>query len=256
MQDHDDDRLISSDATLNLPGGADWAEGEARVKEERRALARELHDTVVQPLTTLLMSFTCLEHLPQQASQVDANIGLWKNLAQEALDSLRSALAGLHTHSQAELSLPDALERHLVPQLCNNGVRLVVERQNWPTDLPAEWTSNLYLLVREALTNVDKHACATMVAVVLRADTEVLSISVTDNGIGCRADDLVPNRRPDRHGSGFGIGSMRERARMLGGQLDLMTAPGCGVQLDIHVPNPSNARVESFALAEAVGTIH
>jgi signal transduction histidine kinase len=255
MQDHDD-MLSSSDAALNMRGGAGWAEEEMHVNDERRALARELHDTVVQPLTALLMSFTCLERLPQRSSQVDANIGLWRDLAQEALDSLRSALAGLHIHAHGELTLPDALEQHLAPRLSSSGLRLVVERHNWPTDLPADCTSNLYLLVREALTNVEKHACATTVAVVLRADTEGLSISVTDNGIGCRADDLILKDSPDRHGSGLGVNGMRERARMLGGRLDLVTVPGCGVQLDIRVPIPEGVHVESLSLAEVVNTIH
>lgn len=254
MQDHG--VRISGDSTPNPSDRAHWIEEETRIQAERHALARELHDTVVQPLTSLVTSFTCLEHLPQGIGQMDVNVGLWKELAQEALDSLRRTLAGLHTHPHAELDLPETLERFLAPQLCSRGMRLAVEPHNWPADLPVEWTANLFLVVREALTNAEKHARASMVIVVLRANTEELSISVTDNGIGFSADDLVSASSQDRLGSGLGISSMQDRVRMLGGELDLITARGCGVRLDLRVPNPNNARVELLSPAEAGGSLN
>jgi two-component system, NarL family, sensor histidine kinase LiaS len=240
MQDHG--MCISGDSPSSSSDGVRWIAVETHITPERRALARELHDTVVQPLTSLVMSFAYLEHFPQGAGQMEANVVLWKELAQEALDSLRRTLAGLHTSPHIQSNLPEALGRCLVPQLCSRGIRLVVEPHNWPEDLPIDWTSNLYLVVREALTNTEKHAHASMVIVVLCADTKELSISITDNGLGFRADDLVLASRQDQLGSGLGISGMRARVQMLGGTLDLMTAPGCGVRLEIRVPNPNNVQ--------------
>ena len=249
MQDHG--MCISEDSPSSSSDRACWTAVETYITPERRALARELHDTVVQPLTSLVMSFAYLDHLPQQAGQMETNVVLWKGLAQEALDSLRHTLAGLRTSPRVHASLPEALEQSLMPQLRSRGMRLVVEPHDWPEDLPVDWTSNLYLVVREALTNAERHGHASRVIVILRADSQELSISITDNGIGFRADDLVSARREDRLGNGLGISGMRARVRMLGGELDLMTAPGCGVRLEIRVPTPNDARVE---LCSPVGT--
>jgi signal transduction histidine kinase len=212
---------------------------ESRASAERDALAMELHDTVVQPLTSLLTSLRCMEGLPQYADYVDANVALWKALAQEALDALRRTLAGVHAHPHAQTSLPEALERFLTPQFRGRGMRLSVESHNWPAGLPVEWTSNLYLLAREVVNNAEKHAHASRVKIVLRAEPAELFVSVTDNGVGFNPDDLfAASCAQERLGSGLGIGGMRDRIRSLNGELDLITAPGCGVRLEIRAPNP------------------
>jgi signal transduction histidine kinase len=169
---------------------------------------------------------------------MDSTIGLCKELAQEALDSMRRTLAGLQTHPHAQSGLPEALEQFLAPHLSSHGMRLMVESSNWPAGLPIEWTSNLYLVVREAVSNAEKHARTSLVSAVLRADTEGLFISVTDNGIGFNANDLVSANGRERSGSGFGISCMQDRVRTLGGELVLKTAVGCGVRLEIRLPNP------------------
>lgn len=251
----DQDVLATEGFARSSSGEACFTDEEIRIRAERRALARDLHDTVVQPLTSLLMSFRYLEYLPQRDIEMGANLDLWKELAQEALDSLRNSLADLHTPMRSQPNLPDALERLLAPQLCSRGMRLLVERQNWPTDLPVDWTSNLYLLVREALTNAEKHGRATIVTVLLQADDEQVSISIVDNGVGFHPDDLISTSRQDRYGAGLGIKGMQERVRMLGGELQLMTAPGCGVRLEIHTPIPNNASVRSASSADVSGLL-
>lgn len=255
MQDHS--MCISEDSPASSSDRACWATVEAHITPERRAIARELHDTVVQPLTSLVMSFASLDHLPQRAGQMEANVVLWKELAQEALDALRRTLAGLHASPHEQASLPEALEQGLLPQLRSRGIRLVVESHSWPEDLPVDWTSNLYLVVREALTNAEKHGHASRVIVYLRANanTKELSISITDNGIGFRADDLVSASGRDRPGNGLGISGMRARVRMLGGELDLMAAPGCGVRLEICLPAPNKADVELCSPAATGGPL-
>ena len=204
---------------------------------ERRVIASELHDTVIQPLASLLVSLECVQRQSLAPGMVEAYLGAWKELAQEAMDSLRCTLAGVRTHPHAELGLPDALLRHLASQVRSRGLRLTLESRDWPRDVPLELTSSLYLVVREALTNVAKHARASEVTVLLGVDADNLRITVTDNGVGMRQEE-IERERPATNGSGFGLGTMRDRIRSIGGQLILDTAIGSGVRVEITVPRP------------------
>jgi signal transduction histidine kinase len=221
---------------------------------ERHDLARELHDTVIQPLTSLVMSFTCLERRPPGAEYTEAHLVLWKRLAQEALDSLRSTLAGFRSSLHAGWGLSEALHRSLAPQLGSRGMRLNIESHDWPIDIPPDWNWNLYLAVREALTNVEKHASATEVWVHLHAEVDSLSITVIDDGIGFRSDELA-RKRFAGPGCGLGIDSIRDRLSMLGGRLDITTAPGCGVRLEMQLPRPQHAGTEAATDTDGFPTV-
>jgi signal transduction histidine kinase len=231
MLDHDGSTLAAG--PIGLVDEALLAE-EVR-QAERRDIARELHDTVIQPLTSLAMSFESLQYQPVTPGILEAHLGAWRELAYEALDSLRATLAGLHTHPHAQLGLPDALHCYLAPQLRCHSVRLAIECRDWPVDLPLDLTSILYLIVRELLTNVEKHAHATEATVLMRADGGALCLIVTDNGVGFSHDSLG-FRTPRRRGSGLGLTGIRERVEMLGGRVAYRSAPGQGVQVELRIP--------------------
>lgn len=223
---------------LELPETVQIA-AEAR-EEERRQIARDLHDTAMQPLMSLVMSLTLMERQAATDGIVEGYVGAWKRLAQEALDSMRSTLGGLQVRSYASVGLPDAVYSSLVLQLRNRGLQVEFECGDWPDNVPIEWTSQLYLVVREALTNIEKHASASSVTVSLAADIRQLRITIADNGVG-----FCPRRRArgeqTQSGSGFGLTSMRERVRTLGGRLTLSTTPSHGVKITVRVPRLSVA---------------
>lgn len=210
---------------------------------ERSELARDLHDTVIQPLTSLVLSLTCFERQsPPSTDHARVHLSLWKGLAQEALDSLRARLAGMQPFVDGGRGLPEALHRSLVSQLSSRGLHLIIENYNWPLDLPLDWNRHLYLAVREAITNVEKHAMASMVNVRLHAQEKGLKITVVDNGVGMRLDDLAAGRfAPPGHG--LGMGGIRNRLSLLGGRLEIAEAPGGGAVLEMWLPRPQQAGV-------------
>jgi signal transduction histidine kinase len=219
---------------------------------ERRHIARELHDTVLQPLASLVMSFTYVDRQPLRQGVIEAYMGAWRELAQEALDSLRSALIGMRTHPHALIGLPEAVYRYLGPQVRSRGMQLTFECRDWPADLPIDWTSHLYLVVREALSNVEKHAHASEVTVVLEADAKHLYIIVSDNGVGFRRGSCARGQH-DGLGTGLGINGMRDRVRMLGGRLDITAAPGTGVRLKVRLPRPEGSDLTGTKSGDVVG---
>jgi signal transduction histidine kinase len=240
------------------PGTVPTTIVEAARKAERREIARELHDTVVQPLTALVISLENLhceaEEGMEQGGVSAAQLAAWKALAREAMQSLRSTMSGATAHPHAQLALPDALRRHLVPQVQSRGLQVTLQSLDWPVDLPPDWTTSLYLTVREALMNVEKHAHATECAVLLRASAEQLAITIVDDGVGFR-QKKASQARPTAAGTGFGIGGMRERVRGLGGRLTITTAPGHGVRLEISVSRPGRARSITPPLAATAGPL-
>jgi two-component system sensor histidine kinase UhpB len=236
-------------ATSDVP-----AEDAARARQaERRELARELHDTVVQPLTALLIS---MEHLsqPGEGEISEAQMAVWKSLAREAVQSLRGTMAGLRTHPHAQLGLPDALRLHLLPQVRGRGLRVTFQASGWPMDLPEDWTTSLYLTVREALMNVEKHAQASECAVLVRADARQLFVAVVDDGVGFRAS-RASQSRPRTSGTGFGLGGMRDRVRQLGGRLVVTSPPGHGTRIEMKVPRTARGQFVQGMFAPAASSL-
>jgi signal transduction histidine kinase len=200
--------------------------------------ARDLHDTVIQPLTALVIGLR-VRQCASPAEAADDHIRMWHALAQEALDALRATLAGLRSQP-ATLSLTDAVLQYLIPPFRQLGMDLRLNAMDWPPDLPADWIANLYLVVREAVTNAEKHGHASRVSIVLRADTQRLWVSVIDNGAGftSRAVDTVPSTRC---GYGLGLQGMHDRVRLLGGELRVMAGPNGGVEVEACIPVPDSA---------------
>ncbi len=211
---------------------------DANMREmEQCDLTRELHDTVIQPLTSLLISFTQIEHQLSSTGLIEAHLPMWKGLAQEALDSLRSSLANLRTPSYRTDDLPRSLRSMLIPQFSEQGLQLYLESCDWPAALPPHWNSHLYLAVREAVTNVQKHAHASEVHIQLHTDPDSLTITIQDNGVGF-PDARGASEKRSRPGCGLGITSIRERVKLLGGHMTLSSAPGHGVHVKLHLPRP------------------
>lgn len=213
---------------------------------ERREIACELHDTVIQPLAALALSFESVRQQTLTPGMIEAYVGAWKDLAQEALDSLRCTLAGLHAHPHAQLGLPDALKRYLMPQVRSRGLRLLLEAREWPPDMPADFTSSLYLVVREAITNIEKHAHASEASILLEGGGAELRIFLADNGVGFCPEE-VERQSPARAGHGVGLGSMRDRIQKLGGRCEIVSAPGQGVRVDLSMPRPPGGQLSSPA---------
>lgn len=208
---------------------------------EQRDLTRELHDTVIQPLTSLLVSFTQIEHQLSRAGLIEDHLPMWKGLAQEALDSLRSSLADAHVPSYRTDDLPASLRSTLAPQFNAQGLRVNLECHDWPPDLPPHWNAHLYLAMREAVTNVQKHAHASEVNILLLADPDGLAITISDNGGGF-PDAGSASEQHTQPGCGLGIASIRDRVTLLGGHMTLSSTPGRGVKIEIQLPRPRQVK--------------
>lgn len=208
---------------------------------ERRRLARDLHDSVVQSLTALVADIDYFRLRQLSANdeadpQVAEKVETWQALARESLASIREALGGLRLPAQVDLGLEHSLEI-LVTSLRDAGYQVECECEDWPAALPRDITMNVYYIVREALINIEKHAQASHIHICMFYYEGHLYISIADDGKGIKQDGLVTGGRSGYH---QGIMGMKERAALLGGCVTFDSVPGKGTRVDIDIPLPAS----------------
>ena len=199
----------------------------ARVEEdERRRLARELHDGLGQTLTALKHRLAQLggDIAPEARDRLDAAIAL----CGDALEDTRALSRLLRPPILDDLGLEPAL-RALARSIGeSSGLSIDVAVEPLP-DLDGDLQTLVFRVAQEALNNAAKHAQAKEVILRVVARGGLLQLQVADDGRGCDPDAMLQS-------GGSGLGGMRERLRLYGGALELHSAPGEGTRLRAVVP--------------------
>jgi two-component system, NarL family, sensor kinase len=204
-------------------------------EDERRRLARELHDDIGQTLTALANQ---LQRISDDAQAQD-NVGL-KNRLADALDITRGALRD--TRELSRLLRPTLLDDLGLEVALQWLVRTLSERSGLPMEcssalgeprLTADLETLVFRVTQEALTNVIRHSAASEVQVRLMRVGNLLRLQVSDDGRGFDPADL---NNPDKSGDSIGVRGMRDRAELFGGKLELKSAPGQGTRVTLIVP--------------------
>jgi signal transduction histidine kinase len=225
---------------------------EARERERTR-WAREIHDETIQGLGALRLKLANARDIDEQASLSAAVEAVLEGLGDE-IDGLRHLITELRPAALDDLGLAAALEALARRAQAIDGLEVQTEIDLGPDPeqhrLDAELESTVYRVVQEALTNVSRHAQATQATISVSERDGQIRASVTDDGQGLpEADRLGP--RGDGLEGGFGMSGMRERAELVGGELELVPAPGKGTIMRLTVPlagRPSADDVSGAAL--------
>jgi signal transduction histidine kinase len=201
---------------------------ELSILDERNRLALELHDAVSQKLFALVLAAESADTL-LDADPTAARVQLarLRDLAQQALEELRYLILELRPPDLERDGLATTLRKHVevLRRLQPREVELELEVEGAPPPDPA-----LLRIAQEALQNALRHGGASRVAVRLRADAARVVLEVSDDGAGF--DPAAPELRSRR----LGLSSMEERARRLGGVLEIRSAPGEGTTVRLEVP--------------------
>ena len=201
-------------------------ESMATEERERQRLAEDLHDG---PLQNVLAARMDLEEALESGS--DPLVSAAESALREVAAGLRSTVTTLHPQVLAQLGLAPAL-RELADQFAKRGgydLRADLAEVGRP-----DAQSLLYRVARESLTNINKHARATTVDIVLSRSGDAITLVIADDGVGFdRA--LIPLRVAEGH---IGLASQYLRVESLGGTFDLTTAPGAGTRIEVRIPSP------------------
>jgi signal transduction histidine kinase len=218
------------------------AEGEAQAlsghlitahEDERRWLARELHDDITQRLAGLAIDAAKLPAGDLPPSDIDGRRSLREGLVQLSED-VHNLSYRLHPSVLDDLGLVEALKAECDRVARSESVRVNIGADTLPQTLPKEVAIGVYRVAQEALRNIGRHAKASMVQLSLTLRDGGLLLSVSDDGSGFEPG--LQSRRPR-----LGHASMRERIRSLGGKLDIQSAPGRGTTVVAWVPIPKAA---------------
>ena len=208
-------------------------------EEERRNIARELHDEVGQVLTALKVELTLAQNALDSAGVAPTALDDARSAADRALQSTRDLSHLLHPAVLDDLGLAAALDAYLKGFSRLQDVRIDLVRRGMEERLAPETEAAAYRIVQEAVTNVRKHARASTCRVELSRIAKALRITIDDDGCG-----FGPVREPlSQPTRGLGLIGIRERVAQLGGTLRLESAQGQGTRVTVDLPVPSKSEV-------------
>lgn len=199
---------------------------EAR-EEERRRIARELHDELGQRLSALKMDLSTLTHDIHNRAY-ERRVAAMIDMLDETVASVRRIASDLRPMMLDDLGLNAAIEWLGRESAQRMGIEVTVRLGEVDPALDSQASTAVYRMVQEALTNVARHARATDVSIDMRQSGSELVLTVQDNGIG------FPSTR--RKEGSFGLIGIRERAYLLGGTLDVDNPPGGGGRITVRLP--------------------
>ncbi len=208
-------------------------------EEERRSLARELHDQTGQSLTSLLLGLRSLRKMPT-LKEAQARASELRKVTVEALEGVKRLAKGLRPGVLDDLGLEAAL-RHLTEEFAlASGLQVDLHVHGLDSaHLSPQVELTVYRIAQEALTNVTKHARAKTVSVILNASTSDLSLIIEDNG---RGFDINATSLPDKATTHMGLHGMQERAALLNGDVQIESKPGQGTTVYAKIPLGAGAK--------------
>lgn len=199
---------------------------ESGVQDERQRLAGEIHDTLAQGLAGIITQLQAAERTARVQGETEEHVTRALRLARSSLTEARRSVQALAPKELGRAHLPDALRVLTEHWADDRGIAMHMEVTGHREPLSPAIEVSLFRVAQEALTNVSKHAGASRVGVTLSyTGTEVL-LDVRDDGRGFA----------EPAGAGFGLISMRQRIRGVGGHVEVQSVPGEGTAVSARVP--------------------
>jgi PAS domain S-box-containing protein len=208
---------------------------QAAVVAERNRMARDIHDTLAQGFTGIIVQLEAIEEAMSQG--LVARAGEFLNragaLARESLQEARRSVQALRPQTLEEHDLCEALHNLIRKMTFGTSIDAKFDVWGQPPDLPPEWEENLLRVGQEVLTNVLRHGQADKFQARLAFEDGEIRLLLSDNGQG-----FDPVARHD----GFGLRGIRERVETMGGQLSIQSAKGQGTTISILLPYPNTQK--------------
>ncbi|WP_222719112.1 sensor histidine kinase [Actinokineospora xionganensis] len=232
-------RVIAADAQrrAELAERSREEEARARVNAERLRIAREVHDTVAHAIAIINVQSGVTAHvLDKRPEQAREALGTIEKTSSRALREMRAILGVLRDGDDRE-PYPGLDQIHeLTTKARDAGLEIALRQTEPDTPLPSAVGSAAYRIVQESITNVIRHVGPTKVTVSLEPGNDALRIRVTDDGGRGGRGGRGAAAAVDAPTSGRGIVGMRERCRLLGGELDAKSRPGGGFEVTALLP--------------------
>jgi len=199
------------------------------VLEERNRMAREIHDTLAQGFTGIVLQLEAAEQaLDGNVEQVQIHLNRARELARESLNEARRSVWALRPQALEKSPLETILRERIKSFTRDSGVPSVFNIFGEKRPLNSDMENAILRIYQESLTNIRKHARASQVQIELTFEDENIILRIEDNGIGFNPEAPVRER--------YGLVSMRERVKLLGGLMKIASEKGKGTFLEATIP--------------------
>ncbi|MGE5672829.1 MAG: ATP-binding protein [Mycobacterium leprae] len=210
------------------------------LEDERKRIARELHDETSQSLTSIMVNLDVIEQqLTGLPDEVAGRLRLTREIAKRTLDETRRLMFDLRPAVLDDLGLVPALRWFFTQRVQPMGMPVGFEAVGFEERLPDDLETALFRIMQEAITNAVKHSRGHRLEVSLtRANGEIVG-TVQDDGVGFNPVQAISR---DAQGGGMGLFGMQERAALVGGSVQVHSAPGRGTTVRVMVPDRVRGR--------------
>jgi signal transduction histidine kinase len=204
-------------------------------EEERKRIARELHDEWAQTLAALTVNLDQAgKALPDEMVWHKQQLGRTHAVMVDSLKTLRQLILDLRPAMLDDLGLVPAIRWYAETRLEVNGMGVDFHASGSQRRLPPEIETALFRIAQEAINNIEKHADAEVATIRLDFQKDRVFMSFQDDGQGLEVERVLRSEGRDR---GWGLLGMRERAVLLGGSLRIDSGPGHGTRIRVEVPH-------------------
>ena len=197
------------------------------IQEERRRIARELHDSVSQQLFAAMMMISALNERADKFDEKEQKqLKMIEHVLSQAQSEMRALLLHLRPISLESKSLKSGIEGLLIE--LQTKVQMKIHWDIEDVKLPEGVEDHLFRIAQELLSNTLRHSHATTLEVYLRQLDSTVLFKIEDNGVGFNSEEILPGS--------YGINNMKERAQGLGGQVRIVSFPNQGTTIEIKIP--------------------
>ena len=197
------------------------------IQEERRRIARELHDSVSQQLFAAMMMISALNERADKFDEKEQKqLKMIEHVLSQAQSEMRSLLLHLRPISLESKSLKSGIEGLLIE--LQTKVQMKIHWDIEDVKLPEGVEDHLFRIAQELLSNTLRHSHATTLEVYLRQLDSTVLFKIEDNGVGFNSEEILPGS--------YGINNMKERVQGLGGQVRIVSFPNQGTTIEIKIP--------------------
>jgi two-component system, NarL family, sensor histidine kinase UhpB len=208
-------------------------------EEERKRIARSLHDDTGQALSTLIFNLERLENrFHESESEMRDQVGNARKLAANMLNELRKVISGLRPSVLDDLGLIPAIRWYARTNLEGAGVNVTIDAREEGFELPGGLSTTLFRISQEAVANIIRHAQAKNVLISLKKNEKQVYLVIKDDGRGFDPSQALDEATRVQH---WGLLGIQERADLIGGEFRISSAPAGGSLLEVIFPiEPSN----------------
>jgi len=199
-------------------------------EEERRRVSRELHDDLNQKVAMLQVDAEQISQEMEDKPEVHQKLRSLGRQAADLSNDIRRVAYQLHPSILEHLGLGVALRSYCSEFASREGIEVILTADKAPATIPEDVSLCLYRVIQESLRNIVKHSSAKKVTVKLESVDSRVHLAIADNGVGF--DPAAPHR------TGIGLLSMRERVRLIDGEIMVKSDHGQGTKIDVWAPLP------------------